>query len=232
MLKLIKSLRWRLRALLGGKTIRVDGLLVSNDLVNIPQLIRKQLFKGTYEAQERDLVSRWVKSGDRVVEIGTGIGLVGLLAAKICGEDSVFCYEANPDLKTIIETNFNLNALCPSLTMKAVTTDGEPVKFYQDRSILSSSLIDRGLGANLVTVESVRISDVLAEHRPGVLIMDAEGLEVSLLQGEIPTHLQKMIIELHPHIVGQDAIDNLLQYLSGQGFKHAESNGKASLFVR
>ena len=95
------------------------------------QFVRSALFKGTYEDNERRLVRGLLKPGDRVLEIGTGIGLVSLVCAKICGAGNVLSYEANPQLERIIRKNYELNGLTPNLRMRAVTTDGRSVSFFR-----------------------------------------------------------------------------------------------------
>ena len=58
-------------------------------------------------------------------EIGCGIGLVSLVARKICTEGFVISYEANPQMETLIRKNYALNNLVPNLEMKAVSIDGK-----------------------------------------------------------------------------------------------------------
>jgi FkbM family methyltransferase len=184
-------------------------------------MVRNGLYKGNYEGPERELLLRHLRKGERVLEIGAGIGLIGLLATRIAGAGNVLSYEANPSLEPIIRANYALNAAAPELRMKAVTTDGAPVTFHQCDNVISSSIYDRAEAARRIQVQSDALSDVLAEWRPDLLVMDVEGYEVDLL-ANFPDRLRYLLIELHPHVVGEDRTEALLSHLADGGFKVTE----------
>lgn len=122
----------------------------------------------------------------KVLEIGTGIGFISLLASRIVGDKNVFCYEANSSLEASIRRNYALNNLHPQLTMKAVKVDGQPVTFFQSENIISSSVFDRARNDQKTLVESVQFQSVLYEVKPDVLIMDIEGAEDRFVHAAIP----------------------------------------------
>lgn len=53
--------------------------------------------------------------------------------------------------------------------------------------------------------------------------MDAEGAEVDILRGSNLVGLTKLIIELDPHIVGKERIQQLKEHLAGLGFEEGRS---------
>jgi FkbM family methyltransferase len=196
----------------------LDGVRVSTDPAKAPARVRNALYKNTYEDAERALVSRAVRPGDRVLEIGGGIGFVGLLCARLAQDGRVVSYEANPALEPAIRTNYALNDAVPELRLKAVSTDGGPVSFHVAENVVSSSLMARRETGREVTVASDAFSAILEELEPDVLVMDVEGAEVDLLPSADLGGLRSIILELHPHVVGDAASDGVVAYLREQGF--------------
>ncbi|MCU4654174.1 FkbM family methyltransferase [Roseibacterium sp. SDUM158016] len=199
--------------------VSLDGVRVHSAEGRVPRAVRNGLYKKTYEDAERRLLQQVVRPGDRVLEIGAGIGAVGLLAARITGGQNVLSYEANPDLEPVIEANYALNETHPTLRMKAITTDGAPIVFYRADNILSSSVHERREAQNAITVESDSLADVIAEFSPDVLVMDVEGAETDLLKDAPLGGIRAIVLEVHPHIVGQAAIDELKSGLASAGFR-------------
>jgi FkbM family methyltransferase len=180
--------------------------------------VRNGLFKRTYEAPEQHLLQRAVRPGDRVLEVGAGIGFIGLLSARLAGQAGrVVSYEANPRLKPVIEANYALNPLNPELRMRAITRDGAPVSFHVSDNVVSSSLYHRAETQSEVTVESDSLEAALADVAPDVLVMDVEGAEVDLLAEGDLAPVRCAVIELHPHIVGEARITALLESLEQRG---------------
>ena len=196
----------------------LDGIWLATDAASTPTGVRNALLKNTYEDAERALVARTVRKGDRVLEIGGGIGFVGLLCARLAGVGCVLSYEANPDLEPVIRANYARNPITPELRMKAMSRDGGPVTFHVSDHVLSSSMRARRTAEREVTVESHALRDVLAEHRPDVVVMDVEGAEIDLLPDTDLNAVRALVLELHPHVVGEAAIDALLADLRAQGF--------------
>lgn len=214
----LRSLRLAWHRLTGAKTTRYGGFLVLCDPKRVPRSVATAIVKGTYEAPEMKLVSAAIQHGDRIVELGTGVGVISLLCNRLAGQGNVHSYEANASLKSIIYENFRLNGLEPSLTLKAVTADGQPLDFFHNDNIISSSAYDRGLDADKRTISSVSIHDVVAKHKPTVLVIDIEGGEIDLLPAANLDGVRELIIELHPHIVGENATHEFISSLLKRGF--------------
>ena len=198
----------------------------------IPKFVRSAIFKGTYETHELKLIEKILLRGDRVLEIGTGVGVVSAAATKLCGEGMVFSYEANERLESVIRCNYELNGWSPNLVMKAVTSDGRDIQLYRDENIVSSSLYDRGLELEENLVKSVALPEVFESVQPDVLIMDVEGAEDELLPLKCVSSVREIVVEMHPHIIGQDKVDMLSNRLINNGFHLKESLHKTSHFGR
>jgi FkbM family methyltransferase len=212
--------------------LRLHGVLVGTSKESLPHSVRNALFKEVYEAHECELVKRSVSAGDRVLEIGAGIGLVSLLATRLAGEGQVLSCEANPALEPAIRANYALNGWTPKLKMAAVTSDSGTVTFHQNENLLSSSRIDRKLAGREIIVPSAGINELIADHRPKVIIMDVEGSETELLAKADLSGVSSIIVEMHPHIVGEDEIAKLLATLLSEGFAVREQRHKTCLLQR
>lgn len=224
-----RGLKYRWHKLLDTRKISIDGVWVSTDQADVPASVRRMLFRKTYEDQERDIINQVLHPKSKVLEIGTGIGLISILSRKLAHKGSVISFEANPRMEALIRKNYALNELEANLVMNAVTADGEDVSFYIDDEILSSSAIDREKGHTKITVKSSKFSSLLEKHSPETIIMDVEGAEVSLLDCKQLISVKNMIIEVHPHIVGEDTINTMLDKLNKQGFELTKKLGKVVL---
>lgn len=222
--------KWHLS--LGTRHYTHWGVKLNTGPQDIPPSVRSHVFKGGYEAVEAELVSAILAPGDRVLEVGTGIGFVSILCSKLAGEGRVTSYEANPALEPTIRANYALNGLNPDLRMRAVTVGGSPISFFANDNILSSSLIDRKLSETEITVDSDAMSDVMEEIGPDVIVMDVEGAETDLLPAADLSGVRAMIVEVHPHITGADAIAEMDAALAGQGLVPTQKRHKTVLYTR
>ena len=228
----IFKLGWR--RVLRTAVVRIDGVHVHTSENFVPRSVQAALFKGSYEERELHLLKRILRPGHRVLDIGAGIGLTSLLATRIVGEGRVLSYEANPAMRRVIEANFRLNGLTPNLRMKAVTADSRNVAFFQNADIVGSSMFDKGLETDPLMVGSDAIGDVVEEHRPNVVVMDAEGTEAELIPALNLDGVEYLLVEFHPRILGKERLDALVSDLGEAGFERLQvgSGSGVGLFRR
>ncbi|MEM6462282.1 MAG: FkbM family methyltransferase [Pseudomonadota bacterium] len=227
----LRTLRQRIHNLLNSKTVVLDGVRLNAQASLVGTDVRTEMIRGSYEFAERKLLLSCLQPGDRVVEIGAGVGAIGLVAANAVGAANVVSYEANPDLELVIRGNHKLNNLAPKLVMKAVTVAGGSVDFYVAKSLLSSSLHSRG-EHTVRTVESEAFDLIIAEESPSVLVLDVEGAEVELLKNAKLEGIRALLIEMHPNVVGEEAIEGLEAYLKSVGFSKVQTLHRNMLLER
>ena len=226
-----RTMRQRYHTLLDSKTVLLDGIRVDARVETVGSDVRREIIRGNYEFAERKLLQKVLRSGDRVVEIGAGIGVIGLLASRLVGAKAVTSFEANPSLETVIRANYDLNNLHPNLEMKAVTLDGGPVRFFVTSNLLSSSLHERG-NHEEVEVDSIAIQDVIARYDPTVLVLDVEGAEADFLPPANLENVRAMLIETHANVVGKEAIQAMETSLVDKGFNLRERQHRNILVER
>ncbi|MGI9355888.1 MAG: FkbM family methyltransferase, partial [Rhizobiaceae bacterium] len=159
-----------------------------------------------------------LRAGDRVLEIGGGVGLISLLCAKTCGAENLSIFEPNPAAVAAIKGNFALNGMKPHITEAAMALEDGTTGFFMNDNIFSSSLIDRKNEAKPVAVATRDIRSVIAQEEPTVLVMDIEGAEIDVLPLAAAPSIRAMIVELHPHIVGHQAINDLVETMASKGY--------------
>ncbi|MBO6891889.1 MAG: FkbM family methyltransferase [Roseibium sp.] len=229
--QIARRLAYKIRHQLQPKTITLNGIRLTTERDHVPKDIQKQLYQNRYESQELSLVRAALVPGDRVLEVGAGIGFIGIACAKICGQDNILSYEPNPAMKAVIEKNYQLNGLRPNLRNKVLDVEAGEVEFYFSEGVLSSSLIDRNQGS-ATRVEADGISQVMDDFAPTAIVMDVEGAEIELLRRCSLDGVSKLVIEMHPHVVGPEQIDDLCDYLKDTGFSLKNRISKVYMFQR
>ena len=140
--------------------------------------------------------------------------------------------EANPEMESLIRKNYLLNGWQANLLMRAVTADGRKMTFFHNDNILSSSAFDRGLVGDRIVVESCAIGNLIDSHDPSFIIMDVEGGEIELLSAADLTRVRTIVVEMHPHIVGEKKIAMLVNDMKERGFGIPEVRHKTYLLTR
>lgn len=181
--------------------------------------ILRVLEAGTYEAPEARIVRHAIQSGDTVLELGTGLGFLASLCAKVVGDSRVHTYEANPALGPVIQKNFRLNHISPHLNICMLGEKNSSITFYVMKNFWSSSTIKRHPNAKAIQVPMKRFNDELARLQPSFLIIDIEGGERDFIRYAQLDGVQKICIELHPHIIGVAAVAEVESYFKMQGFR-------------
>lgn len=228
------SWKTRWRRLFRPRIVENDGLrLYLGDIAATHY--SRSIYANRHEADERIVVSRNLADHDVVLELGAGMGLVTLTCCRRLGASRVHCCEANPRMEPILRRNFELNRLHPELLMTLVTLDGRPREFFvADRFIDSSQYAFQGKG-KAISLASTRLADLLARIQPTFLILDVEGSEIDLLGPESDlSPVEKICVEVHPGVIGDEAISELLRSLISRGFvlRVNECRGQLLYFSR
>jgi len=212
--------RYQFRKLFRPRTVTNGGLKIHlGDQAR--SSYARSIYRDTHEAEERAIVIRNLEPDDTVLECGAGMGVVTTLCCQQIGSDRVHAYEANAKLEPVLRQTFALNHVSPHLEMKMVSLDGgKQVFFAADRFVVSSRYdnSDQYAGERQ-KLDSVPIQKLIDDLQPSFLIMDIEGAEVDLAaEGLDLSPLQKLCIEMHPRIVGDEATTQLISNLIRQGF--------------
>ena len=211
-----------------GHVIEIGGFEVFADTGRYSPAILGSLERGEYEGRERELLLDVIRPGDRVLEVGTAIGMVSMTAAMAAGAANVLTYEANPYIVADARRNFAHNGLDRIHAVNAVlksrahwTAADKSVDFCISRDFWASRL-DASSGAEdiveVIRVPTLCLEDVIAAHRANFLICDIEGGEVDLLIDADLSGLSTILLETHYWATGKSRASALVRKLVRDGF--------------
>ncbi|MGC9942574.1 MAG: FkbM family methyltransferase [Verrucomicrobiota bacterium] len=196
-----------------GVTIQMDVL---------PRGMQQLLLDGNYEKDELILVPDLVTASDQVMEIGAAIGLVGLYCRKIIKVRNLVSVEPNPKTIANLRRNYELNGLTPNIIEAALTQRDGPVPFHTADMFWGDSLISVTGNGNqkTITVEGQTFPSLVrrAGFEFNTLIIDIEGAEQYIAIDSIPDHVNKILVEIHPNVIGVRKAYGVLESLIRSGF--------------
>lgn len=187
----------------------------------ISDKIKQHMKAGSYEANEVVALNNILRPGDRVLELGTGCGLLATLAAKVVGSESVLTVEANPEMQGTILNVFAANNVNPKLIISAVSGDGSGRQLEKSNDFWSSQT-KPGEGP------SVSLQALLSQHSPTVMVCDIEGAEGELCSTALPNCLRAAIVETH----SRDLDQKVNQWMNSNGLHKNSKTGNVVVFVR
>lgn len=196
------------------------------------------IYSGKHELPERQVIGKTLEPHDIVLEIGAGVGMVTMQCCRQIGSERVHTCEANPTLLPVLQRSCELNGFHPELISGMVGLEAGSEEFFVAEQFVSSSRFERGKEVETrskTTVPVYSLPSLLARIKPTYLVMDAEGAEADLLDARINLScLNKICVEVHPKIIGDAAINQIVRTLADQGLhlSWGKSHGVVLFFER
>lgn len=220
-----------------GNRVRIDGMTFS---INCPQLSRghkSTLAFGLYEVEERALITRWVPGNLPVLEFGGGLGVAScILNRKLADPSRHVVVEANPEIISLLEYNRDINNCKFKVINKAIAYDCDYVDLNFGKEFVENSVLGSSFG-RATRVKAATVSSLLEEtnfYRAG-LVCDIEGGEEDIITRDMPIlgdRIQFFLAEMHPYLLGNDAVKKLMNCLVALGFTLKEQIGNSVFFDR
>jgi FkbM family methyltransferase len=209
-----------------GFRIVADG----KDLSVTPELV----FNGYYELREENFVKKIVRGGDWVIDVGSNIGTISLLAARVVGPfGRVFSFEPNPRTAKLMSKSLVMNWTHERVVQREVAVGSRPgmVALTFVPECLGGGQVGRGIeestsvkSAETLGKASTTVLDVpcvcLDEEFPidlpiKLLKIDVEGFEGDVLKGADRLLRRRcvdfIIVELLEEIAGVRWCENVQQ---------------------
>ena len=232
----IKNIKGKIRQLLDVKHMQLHGVSIDLTHENISPALKKFFYYQVYESGEVKILSKHLSDDDVVMEIGAGIGFLSAYCAKAVGSGKVFAYEANPFMIDKIKETYKLNNVTPTIKNILLSNKEQNLNFYLEDEFWSSSTVKRSDSARCVQVNSCDVNVEIKNIQPNFLIIDIEGGEKNLLPmiDFKSNKVKKIIIEVHPHVIGDYEASQIVKYLIDEGFyiNFKDSSGIVLMFER
>jgi FkbM family methyltransferase len=211
--------------------ITTSGIKIPFVPAIITPKIERPMRNNRYEGGECANLRRILRPGDRVLELGAGVGLLSTVAGLVPGIESVTTIEANPDLIPLIRETHRLNGVSTVDLRNGVATaeDGPEIDFYLRADFWASSMEpDSRPFARRVKLRRWGLKELIAEIRPTVIVSDIEGGEMGLFDAADLSGVRAMVVEFHPKVYGEDGLARILATLAAKGLVLAAENKAGS----
>jgi FkbM family methyltransferase len=198
-----------------------------------PKIVEK-IKIGRYETNEAIQLGKIIEKGEVILEIGGGIGFISSISALNPNTRSVEIFEANPNLRPMIESLHALNGISNVTVNTGVlmhNVSSATVPFYVHPDFWASSL-SPGAGDRIkVDVPAFSFNAVIERIRPTLIICDIEGGELDLFEHANLKGVQKVLIEIHQNVVGRAGIKRLFDIFSARNFHYDEHHSSGSVIL-
>ena len=195
--------------------------------------LERALASGRYENHEADALLLHLRPGDRLLDLGAGLGFICALAAGVLGEDAVAGVEAGPETVRLARRNLAANGFSGVRVLKGAVVGSEKgeVEFGLRPAFWASALKGpQGWpeNAEVIRVPARPIGNLLAKFSPTVICCDIEGGELDVLTKPLPD-VRLVVVETHPLVYGEAGVRRIAEALEAQGFVPAEGAKKDTL---
>ncbi len=200
--------------------------------------IERPMRNNRYEGGECATLRRVLAPGDRVLELGAGLGLISTVAAGVPGVERIVSVEANPDLIPLIRETHRLNGVTKVDLRNAIVAPeaGEDAPFYLRRHFWASSMEpDSFPFRKVVSVARLGLGELIAELDPTVIVCDIEGGELGLFDRADLARVRAVVLELHPKVYGDEGLARIAGALAAKGLALDPGNrpdSSVQLFLR
>lgn len=214
----------------------VHGVRVPIAAQEVSATVWDALTSEYYEANEARRVRRAIRPGDRVLELGTGLGIITSIIADI--EDvRVWSFEADPYTAGLAERVISSNCGDNVVLVHGILAAGPPRKiaFYQRSELwMSSGFPSQGPYEKAIEITSGDVDAFISQNRINALVMDIEGAELDLLQNARLPGVERIFLELHDHLYGLSGVRAITAAMGRKGliYDPRGSSGPCVLFAR
>ncbi|MEM7624593.1 MAG: FkbM family methyltransferase [Planctomycetota bacterium] len=196
---------------LHGVRLQTNHPLVTDD-------VAYAVYRREYEYAELGVIAGRVRPDDVILELGCGMGFIGIVCALQLERPRIVGVEANPDLIPLLHENYELNGVEAELIHAAASDTPGDVAIDVSGDFRYSA-VGAAPAPQSVSVLGVSLASLLAEHRPTFLMLDIEGVETRVLTPDVDlSTVRAIVVEVHANLTGNATITRMLAALFAQGF--------------
>jgi FkbM family methyltransferase len=198
------------------------------------RIYRAGFLTNDYEAEERELIRRFIRKDDRVLEVGACLGIVSCVTNKLLGDNTRHVVvEGNPFCIPAIHRNREINQ-CGFLVDNCALSNQSDVTFYLHPTYIVGGTFQRK-SSRPVRVPGRTLRELDARHGPfSALVMDIEGAELDALEPaeEMLDKYRVVIIELHEWAIGAENVERCREILRRAGLQFKQRAGITEAWQR
>jgi FkbM family methyltransferase len=158
------------------------------------------------------LIKKYVKKGDRVLDIGANVGKVSLLLARQVGETGkVFSFEPEENNFNLLKKNMEINNFKNIIPLRYAVTDKTEKTLLKISGTCTTHQVCTDTDVPTQEIESISIDDYFKDQKIDFMKIDAEGSEPKIIQGMKTTVKNnpqlKFVIEYNARILDSLNID-------------------------
>jgi FkbM family methyltransferase len=219
---------------LKGGRFQADGcsFVIPRDVTT--RKYRSCFLDSSYERDERELIQRWLRPDDRVLELGACLGIVSCVTNKLLTDKSHHVVvEANPFCISTLYRNKELNQ-AGFLIEHCAVGNGPEVTFYLHPVYIVGGTSQRATNRP-VRLPAKSLRQLEKERGPfTALIIDVEGSEREVFADSIDLLRQYrlVVVELHEFAIGADGVQRCRDILRDCGLQFAGSAGITEAWER
>ncbi len=188
----------------------------------------------SYEAEERELIRKFICSDDSVLEIGACLGIVSCVTNKLLREKQRHVVvEGNPFCIPVIQRNREINQ-CSFQVENFALSNQPDVTFYLHPVYIVGGTTQRESNRP-VRVPGKSLVELDARYGPfSALVMDVEGSELEGFEGAEETlkNYRVVIVELHEWAIGAQKVERCREILRRAGLNFKERAGITEAWQR
>ena len=214
---------------LTGNRFKIDDLVFGLDHPTIRTASKSQFLFNLYEQPEIALVKKYVQPDIPIIELGGCIGVVSCVAnRRLANPSEHVVLEANPAVLDLLKANRDRNGCHFRVEHAALGYASANVEFYINSGFMSGSSFrktEKKIAVPAITLAQLAERSQFARFN---LLADIEGAEIDLVEHEsnvLAKHVQRILLETHPHIVGKVAVNEMIDRLRSVGFVVLEQTG-------
>ena len=216
------------------RRFRADGCVFEIPRNITSMTYRSCFIKGDYEAEERELIKKFVRPDDAILELGACLGIVSCVTNKILADKTRHVVvEGNPFCIPAIHRNRELND-CGFLVENCAVSNQREVTFYLHPVYVVGGTTQRR-SSRSVRVPARSLADLENRHGPfTALVMDIEGAELEIFEAsqDILKRYRAVIVELHEWAVGAEKIECCREILRRAGLNFKQRAGITEAWQR
>jgi len=195
-----------------------------------------ELLSGGYEQPERSAARRHIRANWAVVELGACVGVVACVTNKLLENPRAHVVvEANPLVIPHLQSNRDINHCSFKIVNAALAYDTDTVTFSPTLDFWGNSLYHQGDQSSVV-VRATQLDRILVDENFAsfALICDIEGQEYELVMREANAlrAATLIIMEVHPHLLGEEKVRDLLSKVADLGFYIIERSESVITFSK